>query len=93
MSLPSLLLGFVLSTLLGAGFHAVRGGGGGKLLLDLVLGWLGFWLGQLAAAAPGLDDRQHWLTAPGHRNTGRVGLPFVGNWLSPVETPKKSKAR
>ena len=91
MSLPSLLLGFVLSTLLGAGFHAVRGGGGGKLLLDLVLGWLGFWLGQLAAARLGftignLGSLHLGLAIP----VGLIFL-FVGNWLSPVESQKKSK--
>ena len=93
MSLPSLLLGFVLSTLLGAGFHAVRGGGGGKLLLDLVLGWLGFWLGHFAAARLGLTigslgSLHLALAIP----VGLVFL-FVGNWLSPVEAQKKSKAR
>jgi len=93
MSLPSLLLGFVLSTLLGAGFHAVRGGGGGKLLLDLVLGWLGFWLGQYAAARLDLT-----IGSLGSLHLGLavpVGLVFlfVGNWLSPVEVKKKSRAR
>jgi hypothetical protein len=92
MSLPSLLLGFVLSTLLGAGFHAVRGGGGGKLLLDLVVGWLGFWLGQYAAARLGIT-----IGSLGSLNLA-VAIPvglvflFVGNWLSPVEVEKKSKA-
>jgi hypothetical protein len=93
MSLPSLLLGFVLSTLLGAGFHAVRGGSGGKLLLDLVLGWIGFWLGQLAAVRLGftlgsLGSLHLALAIP----VGLVFL-FVGNWLSPVEVQKRSKAR
>ena len=93
MSLPSLLLGFVFSTLLGAGFHAVRGGGGGKLLLDLVLGWLGFWLGQYTAARLGLT-----IGSLGSLHLGLavpVGLVFlfVGNWLSPVEVKKKSRAR
>ena len=53
MVLPALVIGFVLSTLIGAGFHALRGGGAGKLFLDLILGWLGFWLGQYLAARLG----------------------------------------
>ena len=93
MSLPFLLIGFVLSTLIGAGFHAVRGGGGGKLLLDLILGWLGFWLGQYIAARLSIT-----IGSLGSLHLGLaipVGLVFlfVGNWLSPVEIQKKSRAR
>jgi hypothetical protein len=91
MSLPSLLLGFVLSTLLGAGFHAIRGGGGTKLFLDLILGWLGFWLGQYVAArldftVGSLGSLHLGLAIP----VGLVFL-FIGNWLSPVEVRKKSR--
>ena len=93
MSLPSLLLGFVLSTLLGAGFHVVRGGGGGKLLLDLVAGLAGFlagtiWLPHAWVFTIGSLGSLHLaLAIP----VGLVFL-FVGNWLSPVEVQKKSKA-
>lgn len=93
MSLPSLLLGFVISTLIGAGFHVVRGGSGGKLLLDLILGWLGFWLGQYIAARLGFT-----IGSLGSLHLGLAipaGLVFllVGNWLSPVEAQKKPRAR
>ena len=93
MALPSLLLGFVLSTLIGAGFHAIRGGGGGKLLLDLILGWVGFWLGQYVADRIGLT-----IGSLGSIHLA-VAIPmaliflFVGNWLSPIETQKKTKPR
>ena len=46
MSLPTLLFGFLISTLLGALFHMLRGGGAGRLLLYLILGWAGFWIGH-----------------------------------------------
>jgi hypothetical protein len=91
MSLPSLLLGFILSTLLGAGFHAVRGGGGGKLLLDLVLGWLGFWLGQFIAGRLGLMIGSLGSLHLGLAIPASLVFLFVGNWLSPVETQKKTK--
>ena len=93
MALPSLLLGFVLSTLIGAGFHVIRGGGGGKLLLDLILGWVGFWLGQYVTDRIGLT-----IGSLGSIHLA-VAIPmaliflFVGNWLSPIETQKKTKAR
>ena len=92
MSLPSLLLGFLLSTLIGAGFHAVRGGGGGKLLLDLVLGWLGFWLGQYAAARLGITIGSLGSLHLGLAILLELIFLFVGNWLSPLEAPKKTKA-
>jgi hypothetical protein len=48
MTLPSLLLGFVLSTLYGAGFHLVYGGGSHRLLFYLIAGWVGFVIGHMA---------------------------------------------
>ncbi len=46
MPLATILFGVVLSTLYGAGFHFLRGGSGRKLLLDLLLAWAGFWVGD-----------------------------------------------
>ena len=48
MTLPSLLLAIVLSTLYGAGFHLVVGGGSRRMLFYLVAGWIGFFIGHLA---------------------------------------------
>jgi hypothetical protein len=55
MTLPALLFGFLLSTLLGAVFHLWKGGGAGRLLMDLVLAWMGFWVGQWAGDILGLS--------------------------------------
>jgi len=46
MTLPSLFIGLLISSLLGALFHLWRGGGPGRLLLYLFLAWLGFWVGH-----------------------------------------------
>lgn len=51
MTLPTLLFGFVLSTIYGAGFHVWQGGSARRLLLYLLAGWLGFVLGHVAAEA------------------------------------------
>jgi hypothetical protein len=48
MTLPSLLLAVLLSTLYGALFHLLLGGGSQRLLFYLVAGWLGFALGHFA---------------------------------------------
>jgi hypothetical protein len=50
MTLPSLILGFLISTLLGALLHLILGGGLGRLMLYLFLGWIGFWAGQAIAS-------------------------------------------
>jgi hypothetical protein len=47
MNLPSLLLGFLVSSLYGALFHLVRGGDFSRLLFYLFLSWVGFTLGHV----------------------------------------------
>ncbi len=51
MTLQDLLLGFALSTIIGAGFHLWMGGSSRRLALYLMAGWLGFALGHFVGAA------------------------------------------
>ena len=46
MTLPSILIGIVISSLYGGAFHLWCGGGLGRLLLYLILAWIGFWGGH-----------------------------------------------
>ncbi len=84
MTLPGFAFGFLLSTLYGVGFHFWRGGNAGKLLVFVMLGWLGFWLGQMAAVLTGL----HWISAGplyvGMATLGSAALLGLGYWLSLV---------
>ena len=89
MTLPALFFGLVLSSLYGAAFHLWKGGGLKKLLLFLILAWVGFWAGHLLAARLGWT-----FLAVGPLNTGMATLGsalvlFVGNWLSQVEVQRK----
>jgi hypothetical protein len=89
MTLPALFFGFVLSSLFGAAFHLWKGGGLKKLLLFLILAWVGFWAGHLLAARLGWT-----FLALGPVNTGMATLGsalvlFVGDWLSQVEVQRK----
>ncbi len=85
MTLPSILLGFVISTLLGSAFHFWRGGTLGHLLLYLFLAWIGFWVGHFIA------DRTGWIL--GSVGTlhlvlaciGALITLLIGNWLFRVE--------
>ena len=89
MSLPSILFGLLLSTLYGAVFHLWRGGSLGRLLLYMILGWAGFWSGQLLAARLGWTFGS---LGPLHLGMATLlSLIFlaVGYWLSLVEVERK----
>jgi len=89
MTIPGFLFGVLISTLYGAAFHLWRGGGLGKLILYLVLGWAGFWIGHI------LGVQLDWSFAsigPLRLGTATVfSLLFlaIGHWLSLVEIEKK----
>lgn len=84
MTLPMIALGFLASTLMGAAFHLWKGGGFGRLVLYLMLGWVGFWAGHL------LGNRFE-LTF-GSVGPLRLGMAIlvgiltllVGHWLSQI---------
>jgi uncharacterized membrane protein YeaQ/YmgE (transglycosylase-associated protein family) len=89
MTLPAIIFGLLLSTLYGTAFHLWRGGSGWRLILYLVLGWAGFWLGQFIAMQLG------WTFASlGSLHLGLATLMsaiflFGGYWLSLVEVERK----
>jgi hypothetical protein len=93
MTLPTLFLGFIISTMIGAGFHAIRGGGGGKLLLDLILGWLGFFLGHYMATRLGITIGSIGALHLASAILLALVFLFVGSWLSPINSPPESKTR
>jgi uncharacterized membrane protein YeaQ/YmgE (transglycosylase-associated protein family) len=82
MNIPALILGFLLSTLYAAAFHFWRGSGPGRLLLYLVLAWIGFWAGQYLAEQTGFTlielGQIHIIPA----SLGSLLFLFVGHWLS-----------
>jgi hypothetical protein len=90
MTLPSIVLGLVISTLYGAGFHLWKGGSLGRLILYLILGWAGFWIGQLLASLLGWSfDRVGGLHL-GAATVGSLLFLTLGYWLSLVEVERKS---
>jgi hypothetical protein len=91
MSIPGIFLGLILSTLYGALFHLWRGGNAGRLLLYLVLAWLGFWLGHLAGnflnSSFDMLGQLHLLFA----SLGSIIMLGIGYWLSLVQAETKSR--
>jgi len=82
MSTATLLLGLVISILLGTLFHLWRGGKAGRLLLYLILSIAGLWIGHFLADLLNIDfDKLGQL----HLLFGMLGsliFLFVGHWLS-----------
>ncbi len=91
MSIPTLFLGLILSTLFGALFHLWRGGNSGRLLLYLLLSWIGFWIGQLIGnllnATFDVLGQLHLLFA----TLGSLIFLAIGFWLSLVQSEPKTR--
>lgn len=85
ISMPTLILGAVLATLYGALFHLWRGGKAGKLLLYLVLSWIGFWGGHLLASYLGLNILKIGGLQLAAGTIGSAVFLLLGAWLSPVK--------
>jgi uncharacterized membrane protein YeaQ/YmgE (transglycosylase-associated protein family) len=85
MTLPALIFGILVSTLYGAAFHLWRGGSLGRLLLYLLLGWIGFWVGHLLATNWGWAFLSVGSLRLGMATFGSFSLLLVGYWLSLVE--------
>jgi hypothetical protein len=93
MTLPALLLGLLISTLYGALFHLVRGGGASRLLLYLILGWAGFWAGQWLADQLDLTFASLGQIHLGLATLFSLGSLVLGSWLVRTEPGKKSPVR
>ena len=84
MTIPSLIFAFLIASLYGALYHLIRGGGLGRLLLFLILGWAGFALGHLIGIWQGWQ-----LIALGELNwglstLGSLVLLVAGDWISRI---------
>jgi len=89
MTITATILGLILSTMYGAGFHLWKGGSLGRLILYLVLSWTGFLIGHVAATLLGWSfDRVGGLHV-GAATAGSLIFLGVGYWLSLVEVTRK----
>jgi uncharacterized membrane protein YeaQ/YmgE (transglycosylase-associated protein family) len=91
MTIPAVLFGIFLSTLYGALFHFWRGGETKRLILYLVLSWVGFWVGQLLGTAMGWTFAEVGSLNLGMATLGSAIFLGVGYWLSLVEVDRKKK--
>lgn len=89
MTIPSLLLGVLVSSFLGAAFHLWRGGNLGRLLLYVILSWVGFWAGHLMAEGVGFAGLSVGPLHLGLAVVGSLVFLWVGHWLSLGVSEKK----
>ena len=89
MTLPSFLLGVLISTLFGFVFHFWRRGGLGRMLLYLILAWVGFWAGHLLASRLGWKFDNLGPLHLGAATLGSFLFLFIGYWLSLVEVERQ----
>jgi uncharacterized membrane protein YeaQ/YmgE (transglycosylase-associated protein family) len=72
LTLPSLLLGLLISSLYGALFHLLRGGDLTRLISYLFLAWIGFALGHF------IGNWFHWILYPiGPLNFGTATIGSI----------------
>ena len=90
MTLPALLIGFLVSSLYGAAFHLWRNGGLKRLFLYLILSWVGFWTGQVLATFLGWEFAAYGPLNLGMATIGSIIFLFVGHWLSLIEVDRES---
>lgn len=84
MTTPAFLLGALIASLLGALFHLARGGGLGRLVLYLVLAWVGFWAGHFLANSTGWTFLSIGPVHTGLAILGAILFLIAGNWLSMI---------
>lgn len=84
MNITSYIFGWLLASLFGALFHLWRNGGIGKLLLYLVLSWLGFFLGHLVLRHYGVKFMSVGDVQIAGGILGSILFLFVGNWLATI---------
>ena len=82
MTIPALLFGFLVSTLMGAAFHVWKGGGPGRLLLYLILAWIGFWVGHYLGNRLGLTFGSVGPLRLGAAVLASAVTILAGYWLS-----------
>ena len=85
MTIPSIIIGIIFSTIYGAVFHLWRGDGLGRLILYIILAWIGFWLGHLIGNAMGWTFLSLGPLRLGTATLGAAITLGVGYWLSLVE--------
>lgn len=88
MTLPAFLFGCLIAILLGSAFHLWKGGGLWHIIMYILFGLAGFWLGHLASV---LLDFHLWDIGPIHFGPALAGaliFLFIARWLFYFSPPQ-----
>lgn len=86
MNTATYIFGLVLATLLGAVFHLWKDGGFWKLIVYIVVSWIGFFVGHAIARSADFNFLQVGSLHVGGGVIGSVLFLFAGHWLSRIES-------
>lgn len=86
MTFPAIIFSFFLATLFGSFLHLWRGGNLFRLVLYLVLSWIGFFGGHFVAEALSIRFIEVGTINLGFGILGSLVLLGLGYWLSLVDT-------
>ncbi len=89
MTFPAIFFGVVLSSAYGTAFHFWKGGSLNKLLLYVVLAWLGFWIGHILGGLVGWSFASVGPINTGMATLGSLVFLVAGDWLGRVEVVRK----
>ena len=85
MTIPSIIIGVIISTLYGVAFHLWRDGGLGRLLVYIILAWIGFWVGHIIGNSAGWTFVSLGPLRLGTATLGSALALGFGYWLSLIE--------
>ncbi len=85
MTFPGIIFSFFIATMLGSILHLWRGGSLFRLVLYLVLSWIGFFGGHLIAEALSIHFLEVGTIHLGLGLIGSLALLALGYWLSLVD--------
>jgi hypothetical protein len=86
MTTPAFIFCFLLASFLGAAFHFWKGGGGGRLLLNLILSWIGFFLGNWIGTSWQVSFLMIGPISGGFGTLGSLVFLFFSNWIIQLDT-------
>jgi hypothetical protein len=89
MTFPAIIFSFFIASLFGSLLHLWRNGGLFRLVLYLVLSWIGFFGGQIVAEILNIRFLDMGTIHLGMGILGSLALLGLGYWLSLVETQHK----
>ena len=84
MTFPALIFALLIASLYGALYHLIRDGGLGRLILFIILSWIGFTLGHFVGLW------KEWSLFPigqiniGISSLGSLILLIMGDWASRI---------